>query len=365
MTNTTTERTPLNPKIRVLAAIPHVRTAIDEEKVSDFTEDLRRAVEDLAEAFTHSEEIRGQVGVLKTALEKRGFWGGVRAGFSGATDKELATMVQGLGASLHLTQNVVRVMLNILTQKNHLLHAFSEALVSKIAAVETDTRTLNTNQREAALHFLQELQQQVYEQIRHQELVDSHELRLADCEIWRDDKEVQDAENYAHLSALLAWQDTSFARFEAVEERAGALAEEVALARTQADAERARVQTLEQQGRSLFQQIVDVDGQASALGGRASAIEDRVVLLVDQGRAADARTLGIQDRQETDTARINTLEQSQARLQDELAVLIRRVHALEQNADAMRSAKARVLRLIPAAFASTLALATLYLTWVP
>lgn len=163
------------------------------QELSDFTAQLEEALRDLETACRKKGRIDVKLGELQKELENRSWWGAATAGLTGKTDKEIAKMVEGLGESLGLTQNVVRVMLKIQTKKNQLLHAFNEVLVNKITRIQSDTHVLDSNQKQAALFFLGELQQQIDEQISQQELVESHEQRLNDHQHWLLEKEKNDA----------------------------------------------------------------------------------------------------------------------------------------------------------------------------
>lgn len=176
----------------------------DAQEVADFAAALEQALQDVKKASEASKAIGKSADDLGKKLGRRGFWGAVKANLNGATDGELATMVQGLGASLHLTQSVVQVMLKIQTQKNRLLHSFSDALVEKITKIQVDTHTLDGNQRLAALAFLGELQTHIDEQIRQQNLVQSHEQWIDEHTQWRSEKDDRDAALHQWVAAIEA-----------------------------------------------------------------------------------------------------------------------------------------------------------------
>lgn len=157
----------------------------EEQALADFSSDLEAALRELDASVKAREQTGAEVVKLKETLNGRNWWGTLKSSFSGETDKNLATMVEDLGASLGLTQSALRVILKVQTEKNRMLRGFSDALVSKIFKIQQDTHTLNGNQKAAALNFLQELQTQIDEQIRQQDLVDSHEAALQDHAQWR------------------------------------------------------------------------------------------------------------------------------------------------------------------------------------
>lgn len=181
-----------------------MRAKTDEQEISDFAAELEGALKELEKAFAEKKLVDEQLQTLQKDLDGRGFWGQLKNTFSSKTDKELAVMVKGLGASLGLTQSVVRVMLKIQTKKSRMLREFSDTLVRKILSIQSDTNTLDSNQKQAALFFLGEMQEQIYEQIRQQELVDSHESRLGDHEQWQRGKDERDASLVDRLSHIEA-----------------------------------------------------------------------------------------------------------------------------------------------------------------
>lgn len=156
----------------------------EEQVVSDFKADLDAALKDVEIAFAQSKKSKQEIEQLRASLQDRGFWGTLKGTFDASTDKELAKQIFALGSSLELTQKVVRVILRVQTQKNRLLQEFNRTLVNKITNIQGDTRTLDENQRTAALEFLGELRQQIEEQILQQELVASHERQLLDHKQW-------------------------------------------------------------------------------------------------------------------------------------------------------------------------------------
>ena len=164
------------------------------QKLAHFTAELDGALQSLDEATKQSMKAREKMHALKSELQDRNWWGAFRANFNGQTDKELANNVQVLGQSMETTQKVIRVMLQVQTQKGRLLHTFSDALVGKITKIQTDTQTLDGNQRAAALAFLEELHQQVQEQIRQQDLVEQHDQQLQELSQWQFEKNNQNAE---------------------------------------------------------------------------------------------------------------------------------------------------------------------------
>jgi len=115
---------------------------------------------------------------VATGLENKGRFASIKGALSGANDKDLAGMVKALGGSLETTQTVVQVMLRLQTRKEHLLREFHSVLVDKIVNIQSDTKTLDSNQRAVALEIVSALQEQVEDQLLQYETIDQHELRL-------------------------------------------------------------------------------------------------------------------------------------------------------------------------------------------
>ena len=143
--------------------------------------DLANAHKELSEALDKiALAIRSNKNVQTTAskLGGKGFWSSLTGVVSGSNDKDLAGMITSLGGSLETTQMVVQVMLRLQTSKDRVLRGFHSALLDKIANLQADTKTLDANQRAVALEIVSALRDQVEDQLRQREAVDSHELRL-------------------------------------------------------------------------------------------------------------------------------------------------------------------------------------------
>lgn len=343
---------------RVLAPVNRLPSAFvrsDEDRVSDFTAELEEVLGDLAQLSQASGSMQKGIQGLNDTLAKRGFFGAMKATLSGKTDKELVTFVQALGANQQTLQKVVQVMLKVLTQKNRLLHSFSDALVQKIAAVETDTRTLSTSQREVALHFLGELQQQVDEQLRHQALVERHEEQVRELQDWCGRKDGDFDALADTVDSLGGRHDTAVARLDAAEAQAAALATRADTATQEAERARGRLEGLEAGARTHAARLDALDAGAAASLARSAELDGRLVAVETHGQ-------GLADRQGQDGDRIGRLEQAGVATDERIGSLLARLDTLERIHSASRTARARTLRLMPAALASTLALATLYLS---
>lgn len=156
-----------------LPLLPH-----EASEVKDFVAKLDSALKEVSDAALISKDVGGKLGELQEELESRSIWGQAKAVISGKNDKDLATMIERLGVSLQLTQNAVKVLFAVQTQKHRMLHQFHKVLVDKISLVTADTQTLNESQRKSVLVFLSELQHQVDEQLLMQEKVESHSKLL-------------------------------------------------------------------------------------------------------------------------------------------------------------------------------------------
>src|SRR5690606_5315269 len=108
----------------------------DAQKLACFTAELEGALQSLDDATAQSVKARDDMQELADQLQNRNWWGAVKANFNGQTDQALATNVQLLGQSVETTQKVIRVILQVQTQKGRLLHAFSDALVDKISRIQ-------------------------------------------------------------------------------------------------------------------------------------------------------------------------------------------------------------------------------------
>src|SRR5690606_5884628 len=115
----------------------------DAQKLAYFTAELEGALQSLDDSTAQSVQARDDMQELAAQLQNRDWWGAVKASCNGQTDRAQATNVQLLGQSMETTQKVVRVILQVQTQKGRLLHAFSDALVDKISRIQTDTHTLD------------------------------------------------------------------------------------------------------------------------------------------------------------------------------------------------------------------------------
>lgn len=137
-------------------------------------EELLKAVETMIAAIDANKAVQE----MASSLSQKGLWASFTGVVSGSNDKDLAGMVKRLGGSLETTQAVVQVMLRLQTRKYSVLRDFHSALLDKIGKIQGDTRTLDSNQRAAALEIVSALRDQVEDQLRQCEAVERHELQL-------------------------------------------------------------------------------------------------------------------------------------------------------------------------------------------
>lgn len=301
-------------------------TEVDRQDIKDFTRDLEDAVQEIGQAAKESEEVNQKVGALMSNMAERNWWGQLTSGLSGGTDKELAIMIAGLGASLVVTQKVVQVVLKVMSQKNQVLHAFNEALVKKIAMVTADTRTLDGNQKVVVKDFLSQLQKQVFDQIQQQELVDSLELRLIDCEAWREEKECHDQLLITQLATQNENQQLATAHIQVLEGNAKALADQTDQLAQHQISDGVRITTLEQQAQVVVDQLAVLDGSDRGLAARVNVWEAKCADLTERvRRLTELLQVNVEQR-----ALISALEQ--------------RLLVLEKINNASRMTKARMLR---------------------
>ncbi|NML44450.1 hypothetical protein HHL11_11860 [Ramlibacter sp. G-1-2-2] len=276
---------------------PLALVASEEREVSNFVADLEAALRDINAAVKKGEATNKEVSDLKDKLEKRGWFGAMKAGITGSSTQELTTQVLALSNSIGVTQQVVRVMLKVQTQKNRLLHAFNAALTDKISRIEGDTRTLDSNQKGAALAFLGELQQQVEDQIQQQHLVQSHDdrLRVHDQDLFEAAN--AHAESVRRLDEVQANFATERQRVDAIGQQLGKVAE-WQLDKDKRDADSARQMALaEAAAAALAQRLVELDlwrlgkdsqdaALAAGLKERIGGLESRIVELEASARHA-------------------------------------------------------------------------------
>lgn len=350
-------------------------SAEDLNHIQDFTQDLDQALVDIAEASRKNQELNKEVKELKSSLESRGWFGSLKAGLSGKTDKELALMVESLGAGLTVTQNVVRVILKVMTQKNRVLHGFNQALVDKITAVTKDTVTLDQNQRLVAREFLGSLQRQVAEQIRQMELVDEHDMKLIEFDGWRAEKDETDATFGQQLVELTGVVDTFREQVQAdtvaAQSRLAGLDNRVISFKQEADSHQAafsqaldgvlaHLSSLDETLLSHAQWRDAKNHSDIHLAARVEGVEVRSDALEAASVRHQSLIAGQAELLEKQAAQITVLQDGERALQGRLDALQARVAQLEELEGQSHGVKARLLRYAPPVIAGGLACAALY-----
>lgn len=296
----------------------------DAQKLAHFSAELDSALQSLDRAVAQNAQARKDLEQLKGTLDDRGWWGAFKANFNGQTDKELAENVQILGQSMEMTQKVIRIMLQVQTQKGRLLNAFSDALVGKIANIQTDTQTLNGNQRAATLAFLEALHQQVQEQIHHQDLIEQHDNKLQDLAQWQFEKCNQDAA----LAQQLEQQRNSREHWQELKDlRDADTVKELQILKSGAETLKQSVVDLKlwreakhREDVELRTQIVHIEQHGVQQFAR---ISDSVATMMATQTRQESLAQVIHERVDTLLARVAELERMQAQAKSLSAVLLR------------------------------------------
>ncbi|KIP87089.1 hypothetical protein SN15_03915 [Stenotrophomonas maltophilia] len=323
-------------------------TTAERSNVSDFAKQLDDAVRDIAESVKESQRINANVAGLQAELSNRSFFGSVSSTFSGKTDKELATMLHGLGLSLHATQKIVQVILKVMTQKNRLLHDFHEVLVNKIALMATDSRTLDSSQKVVAREFMERLRDQVESQLHYYNRVDHLDMAVEEMELWRDDKDEKDAAVASGLEVLEEGVQEVVLRIGRSEAIASSLADQAeSIQKLQSD-DAVRIDKLDADGQVVAQQVAALKVRAEEAETNAATLLERLVALQNQVDGMATRVQGdairFEQQSKADAVRIEVLEAAQQK---------------------SRTLSSRLVAQLPAAVAGVVAAAALYLSLVP
>lgn len=140
----------------------------------EFYGDIERHLDDLKDAIKNTKNTKE----LAISLKKKGFWTTLSGSFSGRNTKELAKMVEDLGASMETTQIILQLVMKVQNTKNKFLRQFHDSLTRKISLLEMDSTTLDANQRAAAVAIVTELKDQLENQLEQREMVDRHQKKL-------------------------------------------------------------------------------------------------------------------------------------------------------------------------------------------
>ena len=181
--------------LKELLALPGPSERAEAESFHhEITESIQKLVDSL-------EKTRGVKG-LAEKLKDKGGWSTLWGTFSGSNDKDLASMVAELGGSVETTQVILTTLLRMQTRKDHLLRGLHTALVDKYEALETDTTTLDENQRAAAMYFVGELRDLVFAKLEQQEMVARHDERILELDEFVEKARVAEHEVGERLLSL-------------------------------------------------------------------------------------------------------------------------------------------------------------------
>lgn len=169
-----------------------------DEGFVEFYSDFEQRLDDLKDALKNTRRTKE----LAASLQQKGAMKNFFGSFSGRNDKELAQMVEDLGASMETTQVILQLVLKVQNTKNRFLRDFHKALVEKVVLIENDTSTLDSNQRQAAVAIVSELRDQVATQIEQQAIVESHQKKLQALDGYLDRKDDLDQQQSEKISQL-------------------------------------------------------------------------------------------------------------------------------------------------------------------
>lgn len=165
-----------------------VLTEVQRNEIASARLELTKALDEMVKAIANNQTLKTQA----KNLEEKGHFAAVWGSISGASDRDLATMVKELSGSLETTQKAVQVVLRLQNRKDHVLREFHGILLDKIQKIQADTHTLDANQQ-SAIDVLCDFQEQIEDQLRHHEAVERHELKLAELasELTQKENELQ------------------------------------------------------------------------------------------------------------------------------------------------------------------------------
>ncbi|MCG9732258.1 hypothetical protein L1D44_20980 [Shewanella sp. Isolate13] len=171
---------------------------IERQEYQVFFQDFESNLTKLTQALKTTKDVQK----LANQINDKGFWSNAFGSISGRNDKDLAAMVENLGASLEVTQNILTIVLKVQNIKNGFLKEFHEALVEKIVKLSKDDRTLDSNQKEAALAIVSKIEQQVSYQLAQSQQIENHERKLMELDDFVEVKDILDSEQSAKIAHL-------------------------------------------------------------------------------------------------------------------------------------------------------------------
>lgn len=276
-----------------------------------FERDFEKHLKDLSAALAKSKAVSASAAELKN----KGTLSIVLGSLNGKNDKDLADMTGSLAASLTVTQAVLQIVMSISHRKNGFLKQFHEVLVNKIRSLTKDTKTIDSNQREAIIVVLEEIENHVSGQLAQQEMVDQHETRLESI--------------YEYISAADIQTDDFRNKLALFGLDLGGLREAGIKLRTDFDTEKIRGDAQEIATEAMCQNLDVVAASVKLLDEQAQHLEQSVAEL-RANVSADRTCIDEQKRVSTDTwESITELEKS-------ASTHMKEINTLKTNADAQR-----------------------------
>lgn len=276
-----------------------------------FERDFEKHLKDLSAALAKSKAVSASAAELKN----KGTLSIVLGSLNGKNDKDLADMTGSLAASLTVTQAVLQIVMSISHRKNGFLKQFHEVLVNKIRSLTKDTKTIDSNQREAIIVVLEEIENHVSGQLAQQEMVDQHETRLESIDEYIGAADIL-TDDFRNKLALFGLD-------------LGGLREAGIKLRTDFDTEKIRGDAQEIATEAICQNLDVVAASVKLLDEQAQHVEQSVAEL-RANVSADRTCIDEQKRVSTDTwESITELEKSASTHMQE-------IDTLKTNADAQR-----------------------------
>ncbi|PKG58691.1 hypothetical protein [Shewanella sp. GutDb-MelDb] len=174
------------------------QTLIERKEYQAFYQDFEGNLSKLTSALKTTKDVQK----LATQISEKGFWGTALGSISGRNDKDLAAMIENLGASLEVTQSILTIVLKVQNIKNGFLKEFHQALVEKMTRLKEDDLTLDSNQKDAAIAIVTKIEQQVSYQLAQSEQIENHERKLTQLDDFVEVKEILDSEQSAKIAHL-------------------------------------------------------------------------------------------------------------------------------------------------------------------
>lgn len=251
-------------------------TAVKDDGFLEFYSEFDKRFDELKDALKKTTRTQELAASLKSRGGFKNFMGGV----TGRNDKELAEMVGDLGASMEVTQVILQLVMRVQNTKNRYLREFHASLVNKIASIQGDTITLDSNQKEAAIAIVSELSDQIRSQIEQQEIVENHQKKLQELDGFVAEKENLDASQDEKIHRL----ESRALEIIRVDEEQQRLIEELKNAHASKD-ELDRIQT--QRIDMLITEVTRLELDSARNERTIKLIENQQYMLILQVRALD------------------------------------------------------------------------------